>query len=431
MPESPVTLQDHAFQRLAMTALSASLADTPVVLIQGPRQSGKTTLARNVAEPQGYGYASFDDDNLVRAVKQDPLEFVSGLPPKMVLDEIQRVPEIFTAIKLMVDRDRKPGRFLLTGSADVLLLPKLADSLAGRIEVIRLHPFAQVELRQTSLSFLPDLFDCSFKTSSFERLGAALADIVVAGGFPAALARPAARRRTWYQAYVQTLVQRDVQNLARIAALDSIPRLLQLAASQTARLFNVSELASSFQLSTPTIRDYLALLERVFLIDVLPPWHLHPIRRLVKTPKLHLGDTGVAAMLLGLDASRLNANRNVFGQLLETFVFQELRRQASVSQEPVAFYHFRSRDDHEVDIVLESMSRVAGVEVKLSASVRNNDFRGLRKLQEATGDRFVCGVVLYDGETTLGFGEKLFAVPVRALWAGNQREGHGNFVWPG
>jgi uncharacterized protein len=430
MLETTVILQDQPLNRLAMSALKMSLADTPVVLIQGPRQSGKTTLARTIAEPLGYGYASFDDDNLVRAVRQDPIGFVSNLPSKMVLDEIQRVPEIFTAIKLIVDRDRLPGRFLLTGSADVLLLPKLADSLAGRIEVIRLHPFTQVELQQTALTFLPNLFHCNFKASSFERLGAALAEVIVAGGFPAALARPAARRRAWYQSYVQTLVQRDVQNLARIAALDSIPRLLQLAANQTARLFNVSDLASPFQLSTPTIRDYLTLLERVFLIDLLQPWHLHPIKRLIKTPKLHLGDTGLAAMLLGLDAVRLNANRIVFGQMLETFVFQELRRQASVSEEPIAFYHFRNRDDHEVDIVLESMARVAGVEVKLSATVRNDDFRGLKKLQEVTGDRFVCGVVLYDGETTLSFGEKLFAVPIRALWANNSPGSHQLFAWP-
>jgi uncharacterized protein len=416
MPEFIIISQDQPLPRLARTGLETSLKDTPVVLIQGPRQSGKTSLARIVAEPLGYGYATFDDENLVRSVRQDPIGFVSNLPPTMVLDEIQRVPEIFTAIKLVVDRDRKPGRFLLTGSADVLLLPKLAESLAGRIEVIRLHPLAQTELHEKFSTFLTQLFNADFKISTYKRLGAALSEVMVNGGFPAALARPHARRRAWYQAYIQTLVQRDVRNLARISALDSIPRLLQMAANQTARLFNVSELASPFQLSLPTVRDYLTLLERVFLIDLLPSWHLHPTKRLIKAPKLHISDTGIAAALLGMNADRLNSNRALLGQMLETFVFQELRRQASARSEPIAFYHFRNRDDHEVDIVLENGLSVAGVEVKASATVRNEDFRGLRKLQEIAGVHFVCGVVVYDGETTLSFGPRLFAVPISCLW---------------
>ena len=416
MPIVPLLPGDPPLPRILQASLQASLTDTPVVLIQGPRQCGKTTLARKVAEPLGYGYISFDDDNLVRAARADPLGFVTDLPPKMVLDEVQRVPEIFTSLKLVVDRDRQPGRFLLTGSANVLLLPKLADSLAGRIEVLRLHPLAQVELRQQENSFLTQLFSAAFKGASFQRMGVALAELVVAGGFPAALTRQKTRRRAWYEAYAQTLIQRDVRDLARIAALDVMPRLLELAAGQTAHLVNVSELASPFGLSRPTVRDYLTLLERVFLVDILPPWHVRHINRLVKTPKLHLGDTGLAAALLRLDAAGLHANRALLGQLLETFVFQELRRQASASTEPVAFYHFRNRDDHEVDIVLEQGALLAGVEVKASGTVRNEDFRGLRKLQEIAGECFACGVVLYDGEASVRFGPRLFALPVQALW---------------
>jgi predicted AAA+ superfamily ATPase len=414
LPALPTT---QVLPRLVEAALQASLADTPVVLLQGPRQCGKTTLARCVAEPAGFGYLSFDDDNLVRAARADPLGFVTDLPARMVLDEVQRVPEIFTTLKLVVDRDRQPGRFLLTGSADVLLLPTLADSLAGRIEVIRLHPLAQVELRQQSAGFLQRLFRAEFGVVAATRMGLALAELLVAGGFPAALTRQSPRRRAWYQAYVQTLVQRDVRDLARIAALDVVPRLLELAAGQTAHLFNVSELASPFGVSRPTVRDYLSLLERVFLVDILPPWHLRQINRLVKTPKLHLGDTGVASALLRVDAPALHANRALLGQLLETFVFQELRRQASGQPEPISFYHFRHRDDHEVDLVLEQGDSLAGVEVKASGTVRTEDFRGLRKLQEIAGDRFACGVVLYDGEVSLPFGPRLFALPIQTLWA--------------
>ena len=413
LPVLPIT---QVLPRLAQASLQASLTDTPVVLLQGPRQCGKTTLARSVAEPAGFGYLSFDDDNLVRAARADPLGFVTDLPAKMVLVEVQRVPEIFTTLKLVVDRDRQPGRFLLTGSADVLLLPKLADSLAGRIEVIRLHPLSQVELRQQSAGFLQQLFRAEFGVVAASRMGLALAALLVAGGFPAALTRQPPRRRAWYQAYVQTLVQRDVRDLARIAALDVVPRLLELAAGQTAHLFNVSELASPFGVSRPTVRDYLSLLERVFLVDILPPWHLRQISRLVKTPKLHVGDTGVACALLRLDAAALHANRTLLGQLLETFVFQELRRQAGSQPEPVSFYHFRHRDDHEVDIVLEQGESLAGVEVKASGTVRTEDFRGLKKLQEIAGDRFACGVVLYDGEVSLPFGPRLFALPMQTLW---------------
>jgi predicted AAA+ superfamily ATPase len=413
LPVLPIT---QVLPRLAQASLQASLTDTPVVLLQGPRQCGKTTLARSVAEPAGFGYLSFDDDNLARAARADPLGFVTDLPPKMVLDEVQRVPELFTTLKLVVDRDRQPGRFLLTGSADVLLLPKLADSLAGRIEVIRLHPLSQVELRQQSAGFLQQLFRAEFGVVAASRMGLALAALLVAGGFPAALTRQPPRRRAWYQAYVQTLVQRDVRDLARIAALDVVPRLLELAAGQTAHLFNVSELASPFGVSRPTVRDYLSLLERVFLVDILQPWHLRQISRLVKTPKLHLGDTGVACALLRLDAAALHANRALLGQLLETFVFQELRRQAGSQPEAVSFYHFRHRDDHEVDIVLEQGESLAGVEVKASGTVRAEDFRGLRKLQEIAGDRFACGVVLYDGEVSLPFGPRLFALPMQTLW---------------
>lgn len=335
------------------------------------------------------------------------------------------MPDIFTSLKLVVDRDRQSGRFLLTGSADVLLLPKLADSLAGRLEVIRLHPLAQVELRKHEACFLEQLFRADFNMTATQRMGLALAELVVAGGFPAALTRQPTRRLAWYQAYVQTLVQRDVRDLARIAALDVMPRLLELAAGQTAHLFNVSELAGPFALSRPTVRDYLTLLERVFLVDVLPPWHLRHINRLVKTPKLHMGDTGLASALLRLDAPALHANRALLGQLLETFVFQELRCQASAHSDAIAFYHFRNRDDHEVDIVLEQGAVLAGVEVKASGTVRAEDFRGLRKLQEIAGDRFVCGVVLYDGEASLRFGPGLFALPMRTLWSDRSEGGFG------
>ena len=406
--------------RFSLPLLTEALQDTPVVLIHGPCQCGKTTIARTVGDAAGYAYISFDDDVLRASVLADPVGFVADLPDKVVLDEVQRVPELFTALKVAVDRDRRPGRFILTGSANVLLVPRLADSLAGSMEILRLHPLAQSELAAKQPDFLDALFGDGFKSKQQARLGKELAERIAASGYPAALARPSSRRRvTWYRDYIETLVQRDVRDMARISSLDVLPRLLALAAGHTARLLNVADLASPFQLSRPTIRDYVTLLARVFLLEELPPWHNNRLSRLVKTPKLHLGDTGLACALLGVDAAALWANRTLLGQLLETFIFQELRRQASWRDSPIAFYHFRDKDGVEVDIVMEgSGQRVAGIEVKAAATVTSNDFRGLRKLQESARGRFAGGVVLYDGEMTVPFGDGLFAVPIRSLWNG-------------
>jgi len=406
------------YPRFAERRLTEALADSPAVLIHGPRQSGKTTLAQSVGKHAGYTYVTFDDEVSREVAATDPVGFVGDLPRRVILDEVQHVPHLFTALKVAIDRQRVPGRFLMTGSANVLLLPKLADSLAGRMAILRLHPLAQCELERRAPSFLDRLFGEGFKVHHWERLAGELPERVASGGYPAALANsPGRRRAKWYADYLDTLVQRDVRELARIGSLDALPRLLALAAAQTARLLNVADLAAPFQLSRPTIRDYITLLARVFLLEQLPPWSSNRLSRLVKTPKLHVGDTGLACALLTADVAGLKANRNLFGQLLETFVFQEIKRQASWHEGPFSFFHFRDRDGFEVDMVIErGILSIAGVEVKAAATVTSADFRGLRKLKEAAGKRFAGGVVLYDGEMSAGFGERLYAVPIRALW---------------
>ena len=413
--------------RLCAPALRTALTDTPVVLIHGPRQCGKTTLAQQVGRELGYAYVSFDDDARRAAALADPVGFVADLPDKVILDEVQRVPWLFTSIKASVDKNRRPGRFMLTGSSNVLLLPKLADSLAGRMEILRLHPFAQLEMQPpelgqgqaTASTFMQQLQAGQFSPSPAHerRLGQALADMVAAGGYPAALSRPsAARRRVWYRDYIHTLVQRDVRELARIQSLDALPRLLTLAAGQTARLINVMDLAAPFQLSRLTVRDYVNLLAQVFLLEELPPWFSNRLSRLIKTPKLHLTDTGVACALLGLDGAALWANRAALGQLLETFVLQELRRLESASDMPSQFYHLRDKDGVEVNIVmLHGNGKLSGIEVKASSTVGVHDFKGLKKLQASEPDRFHCGVLVYDGDACLRFGEGLYAVPLSRL----------------
>ena len=420
--------------RFIESRFAEALEDSPVVLIQGPRQCGKSTLAQMVCAPEflpgaagagspasrGYGYLSFDDDVVRAGAEIDPMGFIAGLPESIVLDEVQRVPGLFTALKLEVDRRPAPGRFVLTGSTNVLAVPTVQDSLAGRLETVRLHPLAQCELyadRPAVDGFIDTLFGGNFPVQQAGRLGTELAERIVSGGYPPALARPAGRRRAnWYRNYIDAQVQRDIGALSHIRSLDALPRLLAVAATQTAQLFNVSRLAGPFQLSLPTIGDYIALLERVYLLERLPPWHSNRGKRLVKTPKLHIGDTGLACALLGATAPSLLADRSLLGQLLETFVFQELRRQATWYGGPVEFFHYRDKDQIEVDIVMESGNRVAGVEVKAGATVTGSDFRGLRRLKDACGERFAAGVVLYDGETSVSFGDGLHAVPMRLLW---------------
>ena len=437
------------YPRSVERRLIEALEDSPVVLIHGPRQCGKTTLAQATCAPkyltwQGdrrprlstppagghslqsrdYGYFSFDDPVTRDGARTDPMGFVAALPERVILDEVQRVPELFEAIKIAVDRQRVPGRFLLTGSTNVLLVPRLSDSLAGRLQIVALHPLTQYELTGRSDSSHPDadflsaLFGEGFPVFRCERLGVELAEKVVAGGYPAALTRPTARRSAnWYRDYVEALIQRDVQDLTRVRSLDVLPRLLRAAAAQTAQLFNLRSLASPFELSRPSIGDYVTLLERLFLLERLPAWHGNRLRRLVKSPKLHLTDTGLAAALRGANAKALAADRTLLGHLLETFAFQELRRQASWHENLTEFFHFRDKDGVETDIVIQQPSgAIAGVEIKAAATVNARDFRGLRKLEKAVGNRFVRGVVLYDGEASVPFGDRFHAVPVSRLW---------------
>lgn len=437
------------YPRLIEQKLTESLSDSPVVLIHGPRQCGKTTLAQLTCAPHHldsetsfvspkniptrakrsnqlaeYSYFTFDDNALLEAAQADPIGFVYDLPERVILDEIQRVPELFDIIKIVIDRERTAGRFLLTGSTNVLLIPRLSSSLAGRLHVIPLLPLAQYEMaseKQSLMSntpFLQSLFEKGFKINSMQRLGKDLVQKVAAGGFPPALARTSSiRQADWYRNYVDTLVQRDVRQATQVRSLDVLPRLLGAAASQTARVFNLSQLASPFNLSNPTIANYITLLERIYLVERLPSWHSNKLKRLVKVPKLHMTDTGLAAALLSAGPKDLELDRKLFGQLLETFVFQELKRQSSGYDGPINFYHFRDRDGVEVDIVLEQGYRaIAGIEVKAAATVKEEDFRGLRKLANAAGEQFRHGVVLYDGESTIPFGDKLYCVPIRCLW---------------
>ena len=393
------------------------LTDTPALLIHGPRQCGKTTLVKAVGESLGYRYVTFDDPNTLEFAQSDPLGFVRSLPRYAVLDEVQRVPRLFTSLKLLIDEDRYPGRYLMTGSANVLLVPRLADSLAGRMEILRLHPLSQAEIEGTHPSLIDALLDGKVVPAHSDAGMADVARRLVAGGYPEPRLRKPAARASWHKSHAQTMTQRDVQDLSRIRAMDALPELLAYASAETSGLVNYTDLANTLRVSRPTALDYVTLLRNVFVLDTLGPWSRNATNRLVKTPKLHIGDTGLAAGLLGLDAEDLVADRQLNGKLTETFVFQELQRQASALEQSTTFSHFRDRDGHEVDIVLErGPRRIAGVEVKAAASVQPKDFRGLRKLRDIAGEAFRGGAVLYNGPVGYRHDENLWALPISMLW---------------
>jgi predicted AAA+ superfamily ATPase len=396
-----------------------AMTDTPVLLLNGARQTGKTTLAQAMAAGAGSQYFTLDDSATLALAAGDPSGFIRNLSGPVVLDEIQKAPDLFPAIKLAVDKDRRPGRFLLTGSANVMTLPRLSESLAGRMEIIPLYPFSAGELAGVTEGFLPRLFAGSITalkpTPACEDTEARL----IRGGYPEATERTADdRRAAWFASYISTLLQRDVRDLARVDALHTLPNLLKLLAARASGLLNLADVGRDAGLPHTTLTRYLALLETVFLVHRLPAWSRNLGQRLVKAPKLHLVDTGLACHLLGADARRLSEDRPLLGRLLESYVVGELRKQLSWTDPQTALYHFRTATGSEVDVVLEKPDgSVAAVEVKAGATVAPSDFAALKALRDQLGTQFRTGVVLYQGDQTVPFGDKLWLAPVSALWA--------------
>lgn len=407
------------FDRHTMPALEAALADTPVVLVVGPRQAGKTTLCQLVADRRGARLLSLDDAATVAAAGADPAGFIAALDGPVVLDEIQKAPALLPAIKLAVDRRREPGRFLLTGSADVLALPRVSESLAGRMEVLTLWPLSQGELVGRREGFIDALFAAgSMKLSATGEARADLVDRALRGGFPEAVARrDPERRRTWFRSYVTTMLERDVRNLAQVEGLTDLPRLLNFLAARSASLLNVAELSRSVGLPHTTLTRYLALLERTFLVRRVPAWAGNRARQAVKMPRVWIPDTGLLGHLAGLTSTRLVEEPTAVGPLLETFAASELTKQLGWSRTRAEVFHFRTHGGREVDIVLEADDgRLAGIEVKAAATVGTADLKGLAALREVAGKRFHRGVVLYTGREALPFGSDLWALPISALW---------------
>ena len=407
------------YQRHLEGAVQRSLKDTPVVLITGARQTGKTTLVRSIMSARsGYRYVSLDDAATAAAAAADPQGFVEGLGERVAIDEVQKIPELFPAMKLAVDRKRVAGRFLLTGSADVLALPVISESLAGRIEPRTLWPLSRGEIEGTNDTFVSAVFG-----SKIPMVGAASSDragalrIAIQGGFPEAITRSEARRRDWFTAYVSTILQRDVRDLADVHDLSALPRLLSLLATRASNLSNMSDLSRASSVPLTTLQRYVALLEHTFLVRMIPAWSTNRGKRLIKTPKVGFVDTGLQAHLSGATTARLGREPDLAGPLLEGFVATELEKQLGWSRIRASLFHFRTHAGKEVDLVLEADDgRVVGVEVKAASSIGAAAFNGLEALRGSAGARFHRGVVLYTGGASLPFGPRLIALPFRALW---------------
>jgi predicted AAA+ superfamily ATPase len=406
------------YPRFAEARIRTALRDTRVVAISGPRQSGKTTLVRRFAK-QGRSYFTLDNQATLAAARSDPVAFIRGLD-RAVIDEVQRAPELVLAIKHSVDDDPRPGRFLLTGSANLLTIATVRESLAGRVEIIPLLPLGCSErMRIKRPQFISKAFRGQIPQPAELLSPDKLLQLVGAGGYPDAIRRRSERRRQdWYRAYIDSIVERDVPEIADLAKPGQIPRVLEVSARLAGQLTNLSEIGRSAALDHKTADHYLRVLEQLYLVQRLQPWSRNELSRLVKAPKLHFIDSGLLTAMRGYSTGRLRADRHLFGPLLESFVFSELLKLSSWADERVSLFHYRDRDNLEVDFVLESAAgRIVGVEVKAAASVTRRDFAGLERVASAAGSAFVQGILLYDGEQILSFGEKLRAAPLSVLWA--------------
>jgi predicted AAA+ superfamily ATPase len=401
-------------QRAAAKEVEEALADTPVVLIHGPRQTGKSTLSQSFADRR---YITLDDPIPLERAKSDPKAFLETYGWPLTIDEIQRAPELFLPIKAAVDRERVPGKYLLTGSANVLTLPKVADSLAGRMAIVDLLPFSQQEIEGKTSSFIEKVFTGELpKTGTFDNSD--LMERIAKGGFPEpSLRGTSARRDAWFASYIRSLLERDVRDLANIEALAQLPRVLRLLAARSGQTLNVVSLSRDTGIPNTSLHRYLDLLQAVFLLHNVPAWSSSRETRLTKTPKTYLVDTGLLCYLDNLSPETLRDDPFRLKPLLENFVALELRKLGLASEMKPDIFHLRTVKQLEVDFVLEGRGgSVFGIDLKPATSLHPDDVNGLRFLKELAGDDFKGGAVLYLGNDIEPIDPDIVALPISALW---------------
>jgi uncharacterized protein len=395
-----------------------ALGDTRIVLVAGARQVGKTTLTREISSgPHPMTALTLDDEATRDAALSDPTGFIRGLGGPLLIDEIQRAPDLLLAIKNVVDRDTRPGRFLLTGSTNLLASKQIHDALTGRIETVRLWPLEQTEIHGGTKNFIDALHAATPPTVTGAPVGrAALQGFLSAGGYPEARLRDGRRRGRWFESQLATALDRDLRDISDLVKSEAMPGLVRLLASQAANLLSYRAIGTRLDLHHATVKTYVGLLEQMFLVRRLPAWRPGLGAREVHAPKLYLVDTGLMAHLMGADDERIVSDDQA-GKIVENFVAGELTKHAEWSAEPVRLYHYQ-REREDVDLVLEwNDGSIAAVEVKSRATVRQNDWKWVAKLRDQRGEGFRAGVVVYTGEQTIPLGDRLWAVPLSGLWA--------------
>ncbi len=404
------------FTRRIESRIAEAMADTPVVLLAGPRQAGKTTLVRQVAQGR-LRYLTLDDDLTLLSAQQDPVGMIRSLD-RAVIDEIQRAPQLLLAIKKSVDEDRRPGRFVLTGSANLMALPTVADSLAGRIETLSLLPLSQCEIEGRSTNWLDTVFAGQLPQPGSSSRADDLVARVLRGGYPEVMSRSTARRRTtWARQYLDSIIQRDIPDVAGIERLDQLPRFLRALAQTAGQMCNYTQLAGQVGLDGKTAAKYVGIFEQMYLLKRVDVWARNRLNRVVKTPKLQFIDSGLLATLLDLTAQEVENDRTRFGNVLETFVFAELLKHTTTAEGDYRLMYYRDADKVEVDVVIENAAgQLVGVEVKATATVKESALRGLKKLAGLAGDSFKMGILLYDGDEIMPVGARIWAAPLSTLW---------------
>jgi uncharacterized protein len=396
-----------------------ALAESRAVALLGARQVGKSTLVADIAANEHPArLVSLDDEPTANAAREDPVGFVAAITGPAVIDEVQRVPSLLLAIKRHLDSDQTRGQFLLTGSANILTLPTVADALPGRVQYINLSPLSQGELHGTRETFIDALFDARFPSISGATIGrAAAASMLVTGGYPELQGRSQRGRSGFFSSYVISIIGRDLQDIANVRNVGNIERLLYVIAARSGGLASFHGMAADLGLDTNTTRAHTKILEDLFLVAKLQPWHTNLGSRQIKSAKLYILDSGLLSFLIGANEHRIAEDGGIAGAMLESFVAMELLRQADWAEEPVSLFHYRDKQQREVDVILERHSgEVVGIEVKAAATPTSADFAGLRYLRDKLGARFRAGALIYTGADTLPFGDRLAAVPLSGLW---------------
>jgi uncharacterized protein len=408
------------YTRKLFPKIEASLKRSPITLLTGARQTGKTTLVKEIAKKHGYNYVTFDNINFLSNAKSNPIGFIEGLEKPVILDEVQRAPEIFLTIKQDVDENRDPGRYLLTGSANPLMIPQLAESFVGRMEILYLYPLSYGERHNTKEHFIKKIFSSRMTKSKHEAFNKKrFCKQLSIGGFPSMVeAKTEEARESWSHSYLSTILSREVKELANIEGLKNMPTLLEMLATRVCTTLNTSELSRTIGIANTTLNRYLRLLETLFIVQFQRPWFSNLGKRLVKSPKTYLVDSAIHSHLLGLTPEKLEKNNPLFGAALENFIVSELQKQSTWHNERIKFFHFRTQTGIEVDIVLENAAGdLIGIEVKSKETIKSDDFKGLQELAEIAGSSFHRGIVLYTGKEQIPFASNMHAVPLTELWS--------------